>query len=384
MALAKKRFRLKASSRVVSCYEAGRDGFWIHRCLEGMGIENVVVDSSSIEVNRRKRRAKTDRLDVGKLVTMLVRYHGGEEKVWSVVRVPSEADEDRRHLHRSPGETKRERTRMINRIKGLLTTQGVRVRIDSHFLEELEQERTWDDRPLPPGLVDRVKRAHAYHQFLTQQIYQLEKARRAAVRLGEGEILDKVRQLKQLRGIGMNSSWLFVMEFFGRREFRNRREVGSLAGLTPTPYDSGGSDREQGIGLLEEALVVGLAGDHLDQFFFLIDDVDQAMLTRDPPRPDLTVEILQPFRLTGTRRGVSGDLSNQVERLDVALPILLAKPFEVRLRLIEDQDLPGHVKSEKTSATDFPRPFFPASCSSKDRSRALSAGRSMTKRSVSR
>ncbi len=78
VALAKKRFRLKASVRVVSCYEAGRDGFWIHRCLEGMGIENVVVDSSSIEVNRRKRRAKTDRLDVGKLTTMLVRYFSGE------------------------------------------------------------------------------------------------------------------------------------------------------------------------------------------------------------------------------------------------------------------------------------------------------------------
>ena len=103
VALAKKRFRLKSSCPVVSCYEAGRDGFWIHRCLEDMGIENVVVDSSSIEVNRKKRRAKTDRLDVGKLATMLVRYHSGEQKVWSVVRVPSEADEDRRNLHRSLG-----------------------------------------------------------------------------------------------------------------------------------------------------------------------------------------------------------------------------------------------------------------------------------------
>ena len=248
VALAKKRFRLRAPIRVVSCYEAGRDGFWIHRCLEGMGIESVVVDSSSIEVNRRKRRAKTDRLDVVKLVTMLMRYHGGEETVWSVVRVPSEADEDRRHLHRSLAETKRDRARQINRIKGLLKTQGISMQLDSRFLEQLERERTWDDRSLPPSLVDRVKRIHSHHQFLTQQIYDLEKARRAAVRLGEGEILDKVRQLKQLRGIGINSAWLFVMEFFGWRKFRNRREVGSLAGLTPTPFDSGGSDREQGIG----------------------------------------------------------------------------------------------------------------------------------------
>ena len=120
--------------------------------------------------------------------------------------------------------------------------------IDSHFLEQLERERTWDDRPLPVLLVDRVKRCHARYRFCTQQIYDLEKARRVAIRSGEGPILDQVRQLGQLRGIGMNSSWLFVMEFFGWREFNNRREVGSLAGLTPTPYDSGGTDREQGIG----------------------------------------------------------------------------------------------------------------------------------------
>ncbi len=259
VALAKKRFRLKASCRVVSCYEAGRDGFWIHRCLGDMGIENVVVDSSSIEVNRRKRRAKTDRLDVGKLVTMLVRYHSGETKVWSVVRVPSEADEDRRNLHRSLGETKRVRVREINRIKGLLKTQGVAVPIDSHFLEHLERERTWDERPLPPLLVDRVKRSYARHRFFTEQIYDLEKARRAAIRFGEGPILDQVRQLKQLRGIGINSSWLFVMEFFGWREFRNRREVGSLSGLTPTPYNSGGDDREQGIGKDGNRHVRGMA-----------------------------------------------------------------------------------------------------------------------------
>ncbi len=259
IAMAKKRFRLKASSRVVSCYEAGRDGFWIHRCLEEMGVENVIVDSSSIEVNRRKRRAKTDRLDVGKLTTMLVRYHIGEEKVWSVVRVPSEADEDRRNLHRSLGETKRVRTREINRIKGLLKTQGVAMQIDSHFVEQLERERTWDERPLPPLLVDRVKRCHARLRFFTEQIYDLEKARRAAIRLGEGPILDQVRQLKQLRGIGINSSWLFVMEFFGWREFRNRRQVGSLSGLTPTPYNSGDDDREQGIGKDGNRHVRGMA-----------------------------------------------------------------------------------------------------------------------------
>ena len=190
---------------------------------------------------------------------MLVRYHSGEEKVWSVVRVPSEADEDRRHLHRSLAQIKRDRTRQINRIKGLLKTQGVALGIDSHFLEELDRETTWDGRPLPLGLVDRVKRCHTHLRFLTQQIQDLEKARRAALRLGQGELLDKVRQLLQLRGIGDNSSWLFVMEFFGWREFHNRREVGSLAGLTPTPYNSGEDEREQGIGKDGNRHVRGMA-----------------------------------------------------------------------------------------------------------------------------
>lgn len=259
VAWAKERFNLPGSTRVMSCYEAGRDGFWIDRCLDGMGIKNVVVDSSSIEVNRRKRRAKTDRLDVGKLSTMLVRYHLSEPKVWSVVRVPSELEEDRRHLHRSLSENKRDRTRLINRIKGLLMSQGVRAQIGPEFLQELDQEKTWDDRPLPVGLVDRVRSAYAHLEFLTGQIRDLEKARRVALREGEGPLLDQVRQLMQLRGIGPNSSWLFVMEFFGWREFRNRREVGSLAGLTPTPFNSGGGDREQGIGKDGNRHVRGMA-----------------------------------------------------------------------------------------------------------------------------
>lgn len=115
---AKERFGLPAAAEVVSCYEAGRDGFWLHRYLESLGVHNVVVDSASIEVNRRFRRAKTDRLDVGKLLNMLVRYYQGEAKVWSVVHVPSVAVEDRRQLHRELMALKRERTHHINRIKG--------------------------------------------------------------------------------------------------------------------------------------------------------------------------------------------------------------------------------------------------------------------------
>jgi transposase len=123
---AKQRFDLPVQTRVVSGYEAGRDGFWLHRCLVAQGVENLVVDSSSIEVNRRQRRAKTDRLDVQKLLMLLRRYCAGETRVWSVVRGPSGEDEDRRQLHRELITTKRDRTRVIHRIKGLLAGYGIR------------------------------------------------------------------------------------------------------------------------------------------------------------------------------------------------------------------------------------------------------------------
>jgi transposase len=116
---AKQRFGLPENARVVSCYEAGRDGFWLHRYLVAHGVQNHVIDSASIEVNRRQRRAKTDRLDVHKLLTMLLRHMAGERKVWSIVRVPSVDEEDRRQLHRELTTAKQDRTRVINRIQGL-------------------------------------------------------------------------------------------------------------------------------------------------------------------------------------------------------------------------------------------------------------------------
>ena len=116
---AKQRFGLPEDARVVSCYEAGRDGFWLHRALVAHGVQNHVIDSASIEVNRRQRRAKTDRLDVRKLLTMLLRFIAGEQKVWSVVRVPSVEEEDRRQLHRELTTAKQDRTRVINCIQGL-------------------------------------------------------------------------------------------------------------------------------------------------------------------------------------------------------------------------------------------------------------------------
>lgn len=147
---ARKRFGLPDDAAIVSCYEAGRDGFWLHRYLEGQGIGNAVVDSSSIEVKRRGRRRKTDRLDAAKLVSQLIRWHNGEKNVWSVVQVPSVADEDRRQLHRDLIELKAERTQHSNRIKGLLASCGLEVaKLDDTFPAVLAELRMWDGQPVP-------------------------------------------------------------------------------------------------------------------------------------------------------------------------------------------------------------------------------------------
>jgi transposase len=247
VAQAKKRFGLPDTAPVVSCYEAGREGFWLHRFLQAHGITNYIVDSSSIEVNRRQRRAKSDGLDVRKLVSMLIRYAHGERAVWRVVHVPSVAAEDQRHLPRDLETLKQERASTTTRIKGLLSSQGVRLTSLSKLPAQLEALRLWDGSPLPSGLCRRVLRVYAHHQFLSQQIAELEAERRALLQTSQEAALEKVRQLMHLRGIGINGAWLLVMEFFGWRAFKNRREVGGLAGVTPTPYHSGESAREQGI-----------------------------------------------------------------------------------------------------------------------------------------
>jgi len=244
---AKERFGLPSKARVVSCYEAGRDGFWIHRWLEAQGVENVVIDPASVQVDRRKKRAKTDRLDLGQLIRCLVRWFGGEPKVWSVVQVPTVKDEDDRQLHRELQALKSERTRHTNRIKGLLISQGVKIPTKTGFVGLLRRCRAWDGSPLPEQLVSRLEREYRRLEIVREQIIQLEKQRREKLRESQDEKVDMVREFMRLRGIAINSSWLFVMEFFGWRQFRNRGQVGSLSGLTPTPFGSGSMDREQGI-----------------------------------------------------------------------------------------------------------------------------------------
>jgi transposase len=248
IAKAKKRFGLPEDAAVYCCYEAGRDGFWLHRWMTEQGLHNQVVDSASIEVNRRQRRAKSDRLDASKLVSQLLRYHGGEKKVWSVVQVPSVIDEDRRQLHRDLLEMKAERTQHVNRLKGLLASHGLAVpSITDKFPQVLEGQRLFDGSPVPAHLRQRLLREFERHQFVSEQIQALENERARKVRTSREKPMGQVRQLLNLRGIGINSAWLFVMEFFGWRRIRNRRQLGALAGLTPTPYASGDSAREQGI-----------------------------------------------------------------------------------------------------------------------------------------
>jgi transposase len=164
---------LPADAGVVSCYEAGRDGFWLHRYLASVGVANRVVDSSSIEVKRRARRAKTDRLDVHKLLTMLVRAEHGERKVWSVVRVPAPADEDRRQLHRELGTLTREQTRLTNRLKGLLASQGVVLPVQGDFRAQLAAVRLWDGTPLGPALTARLEREWAAREAVRARMRAL-------------------------------------------------------------------------------------------------------------------------------------------------------------------------------------------------------------------
>jgi transposase len=210
-------------------------------------VSNLVVDSASIEVNRRAKQAKTDKLDLGKLLTMLIRYEAGEKKVWRVVHVPSSAVEDHRHLHRELADLKAQRTQHTNRIKGYLSNQGICLEVGNDFPELLEEQRLWNGESLLAGLRARLLCEYQRFQLVQEQIKVLEVERRETIRNSTQPEAEQVRRLLRLRGIGINCAWLYVMEFFCWRAFRNRREVGALAGLTPMPRQSGDEDRELGI-----------------------------------------------------------------------------------------------------------------------------------------
>ena len=244
---AKARFGIPGEAPVVSCYEAGRDGFWLHRALVAQQVTNYVVDSSSIEVPRRARRAKTDKLDLAGLLRLLARYLAGDRAAWRVVRVPSVAAEDARHAERSWETLQTERTRVINRLKGLLTTAGVRLRVDARFLERLETARVWDGTPLPPGLQARLRQSWAHLTFLNEQRRALKRARTTRVADRRTATGRAVSALQTPVGIGPIGAWVLATEIFGWRQIRNGRELGALVGLVPAPFQSGETSHDLGI-----------------------------------------------------------------------------------------------------------------------------------------
>jgi transposase len=235
--------------RIVSCYEAGFDGHWLHRWLTDQGVINHEIDPASIPVNRRMRRAKTDRIDLEQLMRTLLAYERGEPRVCSVVHVPTVEDEDRKCRNREREYLVDERTAHTNRIKGLLHAQGVRdvMPLKPGLIASLENMRTGDGRPLPQKLKEEIVREHQRLCLVDQQVRAIERQSRVELRAAQpGSKEARTVMLAQLKGIGMVGGQGLVNEVF-YRDFDNRRQVGCYVGLTGTPYNSGSSERDQGI-----------------------------------------------------------------------------------------------------------------------------------------
>ena len=236
--------------RVLSCYEAGYDGFWLHRYLEARGILNHVLDPASLSVKRRARRVKTDRLDVVSLLRALIGFTAGDDEACSLVRVPTVEQEDDKRLHRERQRLVQERTAHTNRIKGLLACQGIydfhpRCRDAKARLASLV---TGDGRELPGHVEYEIERELDRLELLARQLGEVEAARDAVLKAVEASSgrERKIRQLYQLKSLGPEFSTVLVGEIF-YRSFRNRREVGAYAGLTGCPFNSGNVVREQGL-----------------------------------------------------------------------------------------------------------------------------------------
>jgi transposase len=238
--------RLGRSVRVVTCYEAGRDGFWLDRALLAGGIDNRVFDAASLLVSRRAKKAKTDRLDGEGLLRTLMALERGDPGVVSLVRVPSVEDEDGRRLTRERERLVREETQHRNRITALLFTQGVRDVLlgRPRWTEKLCQLRTGDGRPLPPRLVAELEREGARLALVREQVAQVESEMKRAAAAQEQQA--PVNQLHRLYAVGTVNSAILAGEVFSRK-FVDRRHLASFVGLAPVPWASGGISRDQGL-----------------------------------------------------------------------------------------------------------------------------------------
>ncbi len=239
--------KLGVEAAVVSCFEAGRDGFWLHRLLAEHGVINRVVEPTSILVNRRARRAKTDRLDAQGLLRILAAYAKGDHEVCSVVRVPTIEEEDAKRQHREREHLVQERVRIENRIAALLTTQGIRKRPSLRSWEkDMEEMRTGDGRPIPPLLRAEVNRLRRLLTMTLEMIREVETEREQALETQDDMASRTIQALRRIRGIGDNFAAVLTREVF-YRGFDNRRQIASYLGLTPTPFQSGGMDRDRRI-----------------------------------------------------------------------------------------------------------------------------------------
>lgn len=246
IAAAKARFGLASDVAVRSCYEAGRDGFWPDRLLTALGVSNLVVDSSSIEVPRRARRAKTDRLDGEKLLRLLLRYWGGERDCWHVVRVPTPALEAARHDSRALTTLQQERTRYRNRIHSLLALDGVRLAIDARLPARLAAARDWDGAPLRAEVQARILETWRLLQAVETERATRRRAERQRVRTSPDPTAVVARRLTRLTGIAARTATILAEELFSRG-LRNRRQVGALCGLVSAPHRSGTRALDQGL-----------------------------------------------------------------------------------------------------------------------------------------
>jgi transposase len=218
----------------------------VHRLLEAEAVTNGVVDSASIEVSRRQRRAKTDRLDAEALLRRLIRSWLGERDQWQVVQVPTVELEDTRHAERAIATLVGERTRYRSRIHSLLATHGVRVRITTRLGERLPLLTNRDGRVLPPGVLARVALAWRMLGVVEAELRHARQEQQAHVRAGATPAAVRTGRLAQLKGIRMGSAATLVKEVFAR-DLQNRRQVGALSGLVAVPYQRGDAGHDQGI-----------------------------------------------------------------------------------------------------------------------------------------
>lgn len=245
---ARAKLGVSADAALRSVYEAGRDGFWLHRWLAAQGIDNRVIDAGSIEVSSARKRRKTDRLDARLLLRKLMAFWGGDRRVFSVVEVPPEAVEAVRRLERERERLVEEANGHTSRIRSLLALEGHgHVGVDRHLRERLAELRRWDGTALPSCLVAEIERELERLEQVREQRRAVEAEQRRHVEASDDEVMQVVRALERLKGVGPTSAWILSLEMLGWRGFANRKQVAALAGLAPTPYASGASAREQGI-----------------------------------------------------------------------------------------------------------------------------------------